>query len=113
MQLLWSCPFRRLRQYSEPQEKANIINSFFASVFTQEDTSPPLIGKSDPIPDMPPIQIHQKGFIPTKTTGPDEIPSHLLKELTHHIASTLAFLALSILQGRLNSLRVVGAQLTG
>ena len=48
--------------YSKPQEKTDILNRFFASVFTQGDSSPPVMN-NDPTPDIPPFHIW-KGFTP-------------------------------------------------
>ena len=92
--------------YSKPQEKADILNRFFASVFIQDDSLPPVM-ESDPIPDMPPIQIHTEGVLhlllglkTSKATGPDKIPSRLLKELAYQISPALTLLyRASISQG--------------
>ena len=81
--------------YSKLQEKADILNRFFASVFTQDDSSSPVMN-NDPIPDMPPLQIHTEGILHlllslkiSKATCSDKIPSHLLKELAYQIFSVL------------------------
>ena len=43
--------------HNEPQKKANILNKFFVSVFTKDDSSLPELN-SDPIPSMESIEIH-------------------------------------------------------
>ena len=48
--------------HNEPQEKADILNKFFASVFTKDDSSLPEI-ESDPIPNMASIKIHTDGVL--------------------------------------------------
>ena len=51
---------------------------------------------NDPIPNMPPLQIHMEGVLHlllnlkiSKATGSDKIPSHLLKELAYQIFPVL------------------------
>ena len=66
--------------------KSDSLNKCFASVFTQ-DNSPTL--EIEVIPNLRchPLKFTQKGVISsfkpkgTKATGPDKIPSHLLKEV--------------------------------
>ena len=67
-------------------------------MFTQDDSSPPEI-ENDPIPDMASIEIHTEGVLhlllnlkASKATGPDKLPSRLLKELAYQIASALTLL---------------------
>ena len=92
--------------HNEPQEKADILNKFFASVFTKDNSSLPEI-ESDPIPNMAPIEIHTDGVLHlllnlkvSKATGPDKIPCRLLKELAYQIAPALTLLyRASIIQG--------------
>ena len=75
-------------------------------MFTQDYSSPPVI-KNDPTPDMPPLQIHMEGVLHlllslkiSKATGPDKIPSRLLKELAYQISPVLTFIyCVSISQG--------------
>ena len=96
--------------YNKPQEKADILNKFFASVFTQGDSSTPVL-ESDPIPDMSPIEIHIEGVLhlllnlkASKAMGPDKIPSRLLKMLAHQIVPALTLLySASISQGSVPS----------
>ena len=97
---------RQNTQCNEPQEKGDILNKFFAPVFTKDDSSLPEI-ESDPIPNMAPIKIHTDGVLhlllnlkASKATGPDKIPCRLLKELSHQIAPALTLLyRVSINQG--------------
>ena len=68
--------------------KAEVLNSQFLSVFTEEGDSPiPNLGTSS-TPDAPNIQVGRNGVMkllrglkPHKATGPDEISSRLLKEM--------------------------------
>ena len=48
--------------HNEPQEKADILNKFFVSVFTKDDSSLTEI-ESDPIPNMAPTEIHTDGVL--------------------------------------------------
>ena len=78
--------------------KANILNSFFKSVFTQEDMSTvPNIGQT--FPDIEPLEITSDGIQkllhelnPSKASGPDSIPNRILKECSHELAPLLAAL---------------------
>ena len=71
---------------SDNQSKAEILNQQFSSVFTRDDdSSTPLKGNS-PYLAMPDIRINKKGaqkllkdLNPHKATGPDEVPSRVLK----------------------------------
>ena len=85
--------------YNDPQSKADILNNFFGSVFTLEDESPLPEMITDPVPDMAPIQMHEKGVLhlllqlkQCKSTGPDEIPARFLKEFAHQLAPLLTVL---------------------
>ena len=81
------------------EEKADTLNSFFASVFTSEDTSniPDLdegiYSKGNTIPDIrvTPNAVKNKllNLNPNKAQGPDGIPSRVLKELSSVIAEPL------------------------
>ena len=94
--------------HSDPIAKANILNRQFTSVFSTDDGSP--------LPDLPDVQHHpmdditvcQNGVTkllrnlkPFTATGPDGIPTKLLKEAAEEVspAVTLLFQA-SISQGR-------------
>ena len=96
--------------HNQPQEKADILNKFFASVFTQDNSPTPEI-ESHPLPEMSPIKVHTEGVLHLllslkvfKATGPDKIPSCLLKELAYQITPALALLCnASINQGSVPS----------
>ena len=92
--------------YSDPVQKANILNNQFKSVFSKpKPMSPEYLlemenfknGMSPPnINKMSEIVITQegvdkllKGLNPNKASGPDEISPKLLKELHHEIAPML------------------------
>ena len=86
------------------------LNNFFAAVFTHEDlTSWPYLNEDSSFPDMPPIHIHPhrveqllSGLKLHKVSGPDMIPTYLLKLLAHQLASVLVLLyQASLVQGQL------------
>ena len=84
------------------QEKADILNAFFASVFTREDTTnlPKLeegtYSRGITISDIrvTPKSIRDKliNLNPNKAQGPDYIPSRVLKELANELAIPLSIL---------------------
>jgi hypothetical protein len=96
----------------DPKTKANILNRQFTSVFSKDDGSAlPDLGPSI-YPAMDTITVSQNGVIkllrnlkPFTASGPDGIPTRLLKETAEEIspAITLMFQA-SINQGRVPSL---------
>ena len=73
------------------QDMADALNNFFASVFTHEDFSYwPYLNEDSSFPDMPLIHIHPHGVEQLlsglklhKASGPDIIPTYLLKLLAH------------------------------
>ena len=83
--------------FSDPQEKANILNEQFTSVFTSDDGSNiPDLGPS-PHATMDPIVVSEagvlkllKGLQPHKAAGPDQIHGRVLKELSIPLAPVLA-----------------------
>ena len=85
--------------FTDTQDKANILNNQFQSVFTNEaNTDIPDKGTS-PHPDMPHTSIHNPGILkllsnlnPHKACGPDNINSRVLKELREHTAPILTLL---------------------
>lgn len=81
---------------NDSQEKAEILNSYFQSVYTQEDLKniPNMTGNQ--IPDIPEIEITVEGvkklledMEPNKASGPDQIPARILKECANEIAPIL------------------------
>ncbi len=85
--------------HSDPQAKSEILNNQFTSVFTREDTTSIPTMKSNQFPSMSSISVSVagvmkllKGLQPHKATGPDSIPSRLLKELHVELAPALAHL---------------------
>ena len=58
---------------SDQVGKANILNSFFKSVFTKENTSN-LPGLQQTVPDFEPLDIVAHDLKPSKASGPDNIP---------------------------------------
>ena len=79
--------------------KANLINDYFTSIFTREDTSQIPVMNGDPHPDLPPITVSNEGVLrllshlhPQKATGLDEIPSRFLKEFASDLTPMLTLL---------------------
>ena len=86
--------------------KAEVLNNQFRKVFTKEDTTsiPDIDG--DPFPEMPNIQIAVPGIEkllsklkPKKASGPDNLPSRVLKDFAAEIAPALT----CIMQRSLNT----------
>ena len=94
----------------EARGKAEVLNSQFSSVFTEEGDSPiPNLGTRS-TPDAPNIQVGRncvmkllRGLKPHKAKGPDEISSRFLKEMASPItpALTLIYQA-SLEQGQIS-----------
>ena len=85
--------------YTDDQDKANILNQYFSSVFTVEDTLQTPVDTEDEVPEMQPISIHPTGVAsllsglkPFKATGPDDIPAYLLKEIANQLAPSLTLI---------------------
>ena len=83
------------RTYTNFKDKASILNDFFASVFISEDGSMPTLDGNS-FPDISPLLIHDEGvanllssFDDHKVSGPDEIPTTLLKKLATVISPVL------------------------
>ena len=95
--------------YSDPKNKAAILNDQFSSVFTEEDQShmPPL--NTPPGPDMHKFTIHttgieklMKGLNPHKAQGPDNIPTRFLKDYATELAPCLTLIfSASLQQGKI------------
>ena len=81
---------------SNDTAKAELLNEQFKSVFTKEDMgSIPTVGDS-PYPKMEDIVVSKngvlkllKGLNPHKATGPDEIPTNVLKEAAEELAPAI------------------------
>ena len=93
------------RIITDSQEKAEVLNNQFTSVFTREDTAS--------MPDLPPTQyrpmnpitVTSNGVLkalqrlnPSKAAGPDKIQSRILKTSAEEIAPVLASLYQQTLQ---------------
>ena len=90
------------------EDKANILNKYFASVFTNENTNN--TPKSTPNELSNGISISEirvtpeavanklRKIDPTKAQGPDKIPSKILKELSNELAYPISFLFNSSLE---------------
>jgi hypothetical protein len=83
--------------YSEPNDKANILNRQYESMFTREDKSSIQQPDGEPVPTMPDIDVTTKGVAtllrklnPQKATGPDMISARILKETADQCAPFLA-----------------------
>ena len=79
------------------KDKAESLNSYFHSVFTQEQTPIPNVGTS-PFLSIPDLQISLECFYklsqlnPNKACGPDEIPAIVLKKASHSISHWPSFI---------------------
>ena len=85
---------------SSDDEKANVLNSFFSSVFTQEDLSdiPNIENLSkntfltDIIITRDAVKSKLKNLNPAKAMGPDKIPGVILKELNEELSIPLSII---------------------
>ena len=82
--------------YTDSTERANVLNQYFSSIFTVDDNLQPLITNDLEIPDIPPFTVHVEGVAkllsdikPHKSSGPDDIPAFLLKEISFQLAPPL------------------------
>ena len=84
---------------TQPNEKAEMLNEQFSSVFTREESSSvPDLGPS-PFEEMPPIKVGKAGVLKLlknlktrKASGPDKIPAILLKTCAEELTPILTFL---------------------
>ena len=95
--------------FTDSQDKANILNHYFCSVFSHDNNDDfPYIGDS-PFPNMPPIELHcvginkvLKSLDPSKAAGPDGLPSRYLKLIADELTPSLFLLfSASLQQGRI------------
>ena len=86
--------------YNKCEDKVSVLNEYFKSVFTKEDTSniPSLDGYS--FPDTSPITITTAGVLALlsnlkihKASGPDKLPASLLKNLATSLAPALTMIS--------------------
>ena len=107
--LFWCSFLEEGRTYLLRQNKANIMDEQFCSVFTNEDMSDlPDLGSSN-TQSVLPIKVNIKGVLkllkntkPHKATGPDNIPGRLLKEAAEELVPGLSHLfQISIDSGRI------------
>ena len=81
------------------KDKAESLNSYFHSVFTQEQLPTPNIIGTSSFPSIPDFKISTDGVYkqlsqlnPKKACGPDEIPAKVLKEASRSISHWLSFI---------------------
>jgi len=87
------------RVYDDDLSKAESLNNYFSSVFTQEGNSPlPHLPDTD-YPSIDPIEVSIEGVSmilqsldPCKACGPDNIPTRFLKETAAELAPSLTLL---------------------
>lgn len=86
------------KEFTNPKQKADILNNQYNSVFTVEDPVLPTLPESV-FPDMPDIIIDTNGIIklleglnPSKANGPDLIPTRVLKDAATAVAPYLCFI---------------------
>ena len=94
------------------KEKADVINNFFSTVFTQENTTniPVLeehnnnIYLSDIILTQEAVKLKLNKLDPNKAMGPDKIPAIILKELSQELSLPLVYIFnKSLSEGRVPS----------
>jgi len=96
--------------HSDVKMKANILNNHFVSVFSKEtDNTNTKCLAGGPQPEMDPIQISTTGVSKLlrnlqshKATGPDGIPTHLLKITADEVAGALQLIFQASLITHLN-----------
>jgi len=84
---------------TEPTNKANILNSYFSSVFTTENIQSIHMSEESPYPDIGPLSFSVDDTLQLLTSlevhkapGPDQIPSQLLRLASHEIAPILTLI---------------------
>lgn len=83
--------------HSNSKDKAQILNKQFQSLFTDEEKSNIPTMSGNPTPSIGNLHITSAGvekllqrLQPNKAAGPDNIPCHVLKELSADLAPMLA-----------------------
>ena len=86
------------KEFTNPKEKADILNNHYNSVFADEKPTLPTLPMSN-FPDMPKIEIDICGVVkllerlnPSKANGPDLIPTCVLKEAAQSVAPYLCLI---------------------
>ena len=86
-------------QFTNDVDKVNILNNFFSTVFTKEDLDHLPTPEEIVFPDIDPLQITTNGVTillkdlkPHKASGPDGIPSCLLKETANTIVPAVTLI---------------------
>ena len=81
---------------SDTCQKAEILNNHYGSVFTKDDTNNIPVMQSNPFPTMFDYEISAPGVLkllkelnPHKASGPDKIPTYILRECAEEIAPIL------------------------
>ena len=84
--------------YTDSKDKATILNNYFASIVVSEDGPMPTLADNS-YPDISPLLITNEGVTALllnlkghKASGPDEIPTTLLKRLAIEISPVLAMI---------------------
>ena len=85
--------------YTDNQMKSEILNEQFSSVFTRDDGSELSHMGDSPYKDIPFVEFDLSGITtllndldPTKSSGPDRIPTKLLKVLATEVSLCLQLL---------------------
>jgi len=90
--------------HTDPHQKAEILNNYFSSVFSDKKSTPPTLEDSINS-DIAPITIDIHGVKSLldnldsyKATGPDNIPTQLLKQLSQELSPALTMIFQASLQ---------------
>jgi len=85
--------------YTSNESKANVLNNYFSTVFTKENSDNLPTLDSSPYPSIDPLTITTNGIASLlcgldmhKACGPDRIYPRLLKETAHNVAPMLTML---------------------
>ena len=84
--------------YTDSKDKATILNNYFASIFVSEDRPMPTLADNS-YPNISPLLINNEGVTALlldlkdhKASGPDKIPTTLLKRFAIEISPVLAMI---------------------